>query len=86
MVFADNHDMSRVYTELGQDVAKTKMAMTLFLTTRGIAQMYYGTEVLLDNTPSKDHGDIRIDFLVDLKAKLERLYRRGANKTAKSDA
>lgn len=62
MVFADNHDMSRVYTELGQDVAKTKMAMTLFLTTRGIAQMYYGTEVLLDNTPSKDHGDIRIDF------------------------
>ncbi|ETJ46428.1 glycoside hydrolase family 13 protein [Pseudoalteromonas agarivorans] len=62
MVFADNHDMSRVYTELGQDVAKTKMAMTLFLTTRGIPQMYYGTEVLLDNTPSKDHGDIRIDF------------------------
>ncbi|WP_165724087.1 MULTISPECIES: glycoside hydrolase family 13 protein [Pseudoalteromonas] len=62
MVFADNHDMSRVYTELGQDVGKTKMAMTLFLTTRGIAQMYYGTEVLLDNTPSKDHGDIRIDF------------------------
>ncbi|MDO6834747.1 glycoside hydrolase family 13 protein [Pseudoalteromonas carrageenovora] len=62
MVFADNHDMSRVYTELEQDVAKTKMAMTLFLTTRGIAQMYYGTEVLLDNTPSKDHGDIRIDF------------------------
>ena len=62
MVFADNHDMSRVYTELGQDVAKTKMAMTLFLTTRGIAQMYYGTEVLLDNSPSKDHGDIRIDF------------------------
>ena len=62
MVFADNHDMSRVYTELGQDVAKTKMAMTLFLTTRGIPQMYYGTEVLLDNTPSKDHGDIRIGF------------------------
>ncbi|MBH0088415.1 glycoside hydrolase family 13 protein [Pseudoalteromonas sp. NSLLW218] len=62
MVFADNHDMSRVYTELGQDLAKTKMAMTLFLTTRGIAQIYYGTEILLDNTPSKDHGDIRIDF------------------------
>ena len=62
MVFADNHDMSRVYTELGQDLAKTKMAMTLFLTTRGTPQMYYGTEVLLDNTPSKDHGDIRIDF------------------------
>lgn len=62
LVFADNHDMSRVYTELGQDLAKTKMAMTLLLTTRGIVQMYYGTEILLDNTGSNDHGDIRIDF------------------------
>ncbi len=62
LVFADNHDMSRVYTELNQDLAKTKMAMTMLLTTRGIAQMYYGTEVLLDNTGSNDHGDIRIDF------------------------
>ncbi|MDN3380206.1 MULTISPECIES: glycoside hydrolase family 13 protein [unclassified Pseudoalteromonas] len=62
LVFADNHDMSRVYTELKQDLAKTKMAMTMLLTTRGIAQMYYGTEVLLDNTGSNDHGDIRIDF------------------------
>ncbi|MGO2130741.1 MAG: glycoside hydrolase family 13 protein [Pseudoalteromonas prydzensis] len=62
LVFADNHDMSRVFTELEQDLDKTKMAMAMLLTTRGIAQMYYGTEVLLDNTGSNDHGDIRIDF------------------------
>lgn len=62
LVFADNHDMSRVYTELKQNLNKTKVAMTMLLTTRGIAQMYYGTEVLLDNTGSNDHGDIRIDF------------------------
>lgn len=62
LVFADNHDMSRVFTELEQDLDKTKMAMAMLLTTRGIAQMYYGTEVLLDNTDSNDHGDIRIDF------------------------
>ncbi|MBE0367542.1 glycoside hydrolase family 13 protein [Pseudoalteromonas aurantia] len=62
LIFADNHDMSRVYTELGQDLAKTKLAITLLLTTRGIPQIYYGTEVLLDNTGSNDHGDIRIDF------------------------
>ncbi|MEH6395815.1 MAG: glycoside hydrolase family 13 protein [Pseudoalteromonas sp.] len=68
LVFADNHDMSRVYTELKQDLAKTKMAMTMLLTTRGIAQMYYGTEVLLDNTGSNDHGDIRIDFPGGFKA------------------
>ena len=42
LVFADNHDMSRVYTELGR-LAKTKLAMTLLLTTRGIPQIYYGT-------------------------------------------
>ncbi|WP_442792701.1 glycoside hydrolase family 13 protein [Pseudoalteromonas sp. T1lg23B] len=62
LIFLDNHDMSRVFTELGQDVEKTQLAMTLLLTTRGIPQIYYGTEVLLDNTGSHDHGDIRIDF------------------------
>ncbi|MGA4606275.1 glycoside hydrolase family 13 protein [Pseudoalteromonas maricaloris] len=62
LIFADNHDMSRVYSQLKQDLNKTKLAMSLLLTTRGIPQIYYGTEVLLDNTPSDDHGDIRIDF------------------------
>ena len=62
LVFADNHDMSRVYSQLGQSLEKTKMALAVLLTTRGIPQIYYGTEVLLDNTPSNDHGDIRIDF------------------------
>ncbi|MEJ6475442.1 glycoside hydrolase family 13 protein [Pseudoalteromonas piscicida] len=62
LVFADNHDMSRVYSQLKQDLDKVKLAMSLLLTTRGIPQIYYGTEVLLDNTPSNDHGDIRIDF------------------------
>ena len=63
LVFADNHDMSRIYTQLGQSLNKTKLAMTLMLTIRGIPQVYYGTEVLLDNTPSDAHGDIRIEFL-----------------------
>lgn len=69
LVFADNHDMSRVYTELGQDLAKTKLAMTMLLTTRGIPQIYYGTEILLDNGASVDHGDIRIDFPGGFKQK-----------------
>ncbi len=62
LVFANNHDMSRVYTELNNDLALTKLAMGLLLTTRGIPQMYYGTEVLAHNNGSHDHGDIRIDF------------------------
>ena len=63
LVFGDNHDMDRLYTQLGKDVALTKMAMTYLLTIRGIPQVYYGTEILLDNTGfPKNDGKIRADF------------------------
>jgi len=63
LVFGDNHDMDRIYTQLGKDAALTKMALTYLLTIRGIPQIYYGTEVLLDNSDSlNNHGVIRADF------------------------
>lgn len=63
LVFGDNHDMDRLFMQLNQDVALTKMALTYLLTIRGIPQIYYGTEVLLDNTPHhKNDGLIRADF------------------------
>ncbi|MBX7126501.1 MAG: glycoside hydrolase family 13 protein [Cyclobacteriaceae bacterium] len=63
MVMADNHDMDRIHMQLGQDVALTKMALTFLLTIRGIPQVFYGTEVLMDNTPHhKNDGLIRSDF------------------------
>ncbi|MFT4972998.1 MAG: glycosidase, partial [Saprospiraceae bacterium] len=31
-------------------------------TTRGIPQFYYGTEILMTNPNSEDHGEIRSDF------------------------
>ena len=63
MVFADNHDMDRIFTQMGRDVALTRMALTYLLTTRGIPQVYYGTEVLMDNTGFPgNHGVIRSDF------------------------
>ncbi|MEQ5807658.1 cyclomaltodextrinase N-terminal domain-containing protein [Alteromonas sp. NFXS44] len=62
VVFADNHDMSRIYTQLDQDMALWKMAMTVVLTTRGIPQVFYGTEILMDNAGTEDHGIIRSDF------------------------
>ena len=62
VTFADNHDMSRIYTQLNEDFALFKMAMGYLLTTRGIPQVYYGTEVLLANPDSADHGIIRADF------------------------
>lgn len=62
MIFPDNHDMSRIYTRLDEDFDKWKMAMTLFFTTRGTLQFYYGTEILMNNPGTDDHGVIRSDF------------------------
>lgn len=63
LVLGDNHDMDRLFMQLNQDVDLTKMALTYLLTIRGIPQIFYGTEVLLDNTPHhKNDGLIRADF------------------------
>lgn len=62
VVFADNHDMSRIYTQLDEDYDLYKMAMAYLLTTRGIPQVYYGTEILMKNPGTDDHGVIRSDF------------------------
>lgn len=62
VVFADNHDMSRIFTQLDHDLDKWNMAMTFFLTVRGIPQVFYGTEVLMQNKGTEDHGIIRSDF------------------------
>lgn len=63
MIFGDNHDMDRIYTQLNKDEKLTKIAIAFILTTRGIPQIYYGTEILADNTPYlNNHGFIRSDF------------------------
>lgn len=62
VVFADNHDMSRVFTQLDENPELWDMAMTYLLTTRGIPQIFYGTEILMSNAGTSDHGVIRSDF------------------------
>jgi glycosidase len=62
VVFPDNHDMSRVHTQLGDDANLTRLAVYFFATTRGIPQFYYGTEILMSNTGDDSHGNIRSDF------------------------
>jgi glycosidase len=61
VVFLDNHDMSRFYSMVGEDILKYKLGLTLLLTTRGIPQIYYGTEVLRKNFSNPD-GLVREDF------------------------
>jgi len=60
-IFPDNHDMSRFYVQMGEDVNLLKMGVAFYLTARGIPQIYYGTEILMRHDGS-EHGDIRADF------------------------
>ncbi len=62
VVFADNHDKNRIYTSLGEDEDLFRMAMVFLATMRGIPQLYYGTEILMSNAGTDDHGVIRADF------------------------
>jgi neopullulanase len=63
MAFTDNHDMSRVFTQLKGDVVNTKMAMSYLLMMPRIPQIYYGTEILMNDFDKPgDHGLIRTDF------------------------
>jgi alpha-amylase len=43
--FLRNHDQTRTMTELGGDVARAKMAVTLLLTLPGLPFLYYGEEI-----------------------------------------
>lgn len=63
LVFPDNHDMSRIFTQLKGNVANTKMALGYLLALPRTAQVYYGTEILMNDFEKPgDHGLIRTDF------------------------
>ena len=62
VVFPDNHDMSRIYTQLDERFELYRLALAFFLTTRGIPQLYYGDEILMTNRGTESHGVIRSDF------------------------
>ena len=54
--------MSRIHTQLGDDIKKSRIALYFFATMRGTPQFYYGTEILMTNTGDDSHGNIRSDF------------------------
>jgi len=61
VIFLDNHDMSRFFSVVKEDVKKQKMGIQWLLTERGIPQLYYGTEVLMKGISNPD-GWVRLDF------------------------
>ena len=63
VVFPDNHDMDRFYTQVEENFELFKLGIALYSTMRGIPQFYYGTEILMSNIKARnDHGIIRSDF------------------------
>ena len=62
VVFLDNHDMTRYFTETGKSLEVYKMGLTFIMTTRGIPQLYYGTEIVMDGDKSLGDGNLRQDF------------------------
>ena len=63
VTFADNHDVNRFANTQNDDIRKQKMALAFILTTRGIPQIFYGTEIMMTTTGTdKGHGIIRQDF------------------------
>ena len=62
VIFPDNHDMSRIHTAMDEDIALTRMALSLAATLRGTPQIFYGTELLLSHPGTESHGALRMDF------------------------
>lgn len=61
VTFLDNHDLSRFYSVVGEDLKKYKMGIAFLLTMRGIPSVYYGTEILMTGFSNPD-GLVRSDF------------------------
>jgi neopullulanase len=61
VIFLDNHDKSRFFSVVNEHIDKQKMGIGWLLTSRGIPQMYYGTEVLMKGHSNPD-GWVRLDF------------------------
>jgi glycosidase len=62
VIFLDNHDLSRFFSVVGEDVNKYKASLAWLLTCRGIPQLYYGDEIAMKGFTSPSDGYVRKDF------------------------
>lgn len=62
MVFPDNHDRSRIYSLLHENLDLLKTSLLFTATTRGIPQYFYGTEVLITSPIEQKDGLLRADM------------------------
>lgn len=62
LTFLDNHDTDRFLLEEPDSLGWWKQAMTFLLTSRGIPQIYYGTEILMNGSKENGDGYVRLDM------------------------
>ncbi|RZA21715.1 MAG: alpha-amlyase [Lysobacteraceae bacterium] len=62
VVFAENHDSSRLLAHLDGDIGLWKLGMAYIATVRGTPQFYYGSEVLLRGPKERNDGLLRADM------------------------
>ena len=62
MVFPDNHDRPRILAQVDNNVDLMKTNLILMATTRGIPQMFYGTEIMIGSPKQRDDGVLRADM------------------------
>ena len=62
LTFLDNHDTDRFLLEEPENLGWWKQALAFLLTSRGIPQLYYGTEILMNGSKEKSDGYIRLDM------------------------
>lgn len=62
VIFPDNHDMQRFFTEINEDFDLFKTAMIYVASINRIPQVFYGTEYLAISPGEKHDGRIRSDF------------------------
>ena len=60
VTFIDNHDVGRAMFYAKSNIEKFKIAFHLLFTTRGIPQIFYGTEIGMKE--NEDHGTLRKNF------------------------
>jgi glycosidase len=63
VVFAGNHDTSRIYSVVGEDMGKYKMDIVFLMTMPRIPQFYSGDEILMtSSTKERNDSSYRTDF------------------------
>ena len=57
MAFLDNHDMDRAFTQYKENPKLLEMALATLLVLPRVPQIYYGTEILMENTATPTTTD-----------------------------